>query len=91
VVTAIVEVNDQRQVWILTRTTGKLYKLVEGQSFELGEEGNPARATIGTIGPREVEVISDHDGKQYMVALGDNLEPPPADGTSADGDSAGKM
>ena len=78
VVTAIVEVNDQRQVWILTRTTGRLHKLVEGQSFELGEEGGPARATIGTISPRDVEVISEHDGRQYMVALGDNLEPPPA-------------
>jgi hypothetical protein len=78
VVTAIVEVNDQRQVWILTRTTGKLHKLVKGQSFQLGEEDDPARATIGTITPREVEVISEHDGRQYMVALGDNLQPPPA-------------
>ena len=77
VVTAIVEVNDQRQVWILTRTTGRLHKLITGQSFELGEEANPARATIGTISPREVEVISDHDGRQYMVALGGNLQPPP--------------
>ena len=77
VVTAIVEVNDQRQVWILTRTTGRLHKLVKGQSFQLGEEADPARATIGTISPREVEVISDHDGRQYMVALGDNLLPPP--------------
>jgi len=76
VVTAIVEVNDQRQVWILTRTTGKLHKLVMGQSFELGEGSEPARATIGTIGPRQVEVISEHDGRQYVVALGDNLQPP---------------
>ena len=78
VVTAIVEVNEQRQVWILTRTTGKLHKLVKGQSFELGEEGNLARAMIGTISAREVEVISEHDGTQYMVSLGDNLQPPPA-------------
>ena len=89
VVTAIVEVNDQRQVWILTRTTGKLLKLVKGQSFEVGAEGDPARATIGTIGPREVEVISQHDGRQYMVALGDNLEPPPA--TPSPSDAAGSM
>ena len=79
VVTAIVEVNEQRQVWILTRTTGKLHKLVKGQSFELGEEGNLARAMIGTIGAREVEVISEHDGRQYMVSLGDNLQPPAID------------
>lgn len=89
VVTAIVEVNDQRQVWILTRTTGRLHKLVKGQSFDLGEEGDSARATIGTIDPRQVEVISEHDGRQYMVALGDNLEPPPAD--DAEDRSAGSL
>ncbi len=88
VVTAIVEVNEQRQVWILTRTTGKLLKLVKGQSFEVGAEGDPARATIGEIGPREVEVISKHDGRQYMVALGDNLEPPPASPSPSPSDSA---
>ena len=77
VVTAIVEVNDQRQVWILTRTTGKLQKLVKGQSFEVGEEGNPVRATIGMIGPREVEVSFEQDGGQFTVALGDDLRPPP--------------
>ena len=88
VVTAIVEVNDQRQVWILTRTTGKLHKLVKGQSFELGKEGNLVRATIGTIGPREVEVISERDGRQYTVALGDDLQPPPA-GNSEDRSAKG--
>ena len=89
VVTAIVEVNDQRQVWIHTRTTDELRKLVTGQSFEVGGQGDAARATIGTIGPREVEIISGHDGSQYMVALGDNLQPPlPDDGEDR---SAGSM
>ena len=68
-ITGIVEMNGRPQVWIFTRTTGKLQKFFEGDSFELG----PIRGRIVRISldPRSIE--SEVDGKRYLVAFGETL------------------
>jgi len=66
-VTAIVEVDGRPQVWIVARTTGKKYRLFEGESFEVGS----VKAKILRINHRSVE--SEVDGRRYEIALGDSL------------------
>jgi hypothetical protein len=68
-ITGIVEVNGRPQVWIFTRTTGKLLKLFEGDSFEVG--ATRGRIVHISIDPRNVE--SEVDGKRYLVAFGDTM------------------
>ena len=67
IITAILEVNNRRQMWLSVQTTGKTFKLFEGDAFEVGA----MRGTIGRIGSREVEL--NVDGKRRLVALGESL------------------
>jgi hypothetical protein len=66
-VTGITEVDGRPQVWLETRTSGKKFRLFEGESFEVG----PVQAKIIEIQRRTVK--SEVDGKQYTIALGENL------------------
>lgn len=66
-VTGITEVDGRPQVWIESRTSGEKFRLFEGESFEVG----PVQAKIVEIQQRSVK--SEVDGKQYSIALGENL------------------
>jgi Tfp pilus assembly protein PilO len=67
VVTAIVEVDGRRQVWLLVRTTGQRFELFEGDTFAIGAvEGKVAR-----IGPQDVEI--EMGGRRRLVAFGQSL------------------
>ncbi len=68
-VTGITEIDGRPQVWIRSRTLGKEYRLFEGESFEVG----PVRAKILDIQVAQRTITSEVDGKQYQIALGDNL------------------
>ncbi|MHB8903059.1 MAG: hypothetical protein ACYC6Y_30225 [Thermoguttaceae bacterium] len=68
-ITGITEVNGRPQVWIRSRTLGKEFHLFEGDSFEVG----PLQAKIIDIQIQTRTVTSEVDGKQYLVALGNNL------------------
>ncbi len=55
-VTAIVEVNGRRQVWLSIRTEGKWLRLYEGDTFQIGSlDGKVVR-----IYPRHVEILTDN-------------------------------
>ena len=68
-VTGITEIDGRPQVWIRSRTLGKEFRLFEGDSFEVG----PVRAKILDIQVRQRTITSEVDGKQYLIALGENL------------------
>jgi hypothetical protein len=51
-VTAIVQVNDRPQAWLLERTSNKRQAAHEGEDFQLGE----VRGKITRIGSREIEI-----------------------------------
>ncbi len=54
-VTAIVEVNQRRQVWLTVRTEGKWLRLFEGETFQIGS----LNGKIVRIYPRHVEILAD--------------------------------
>jgi hypothetical protein len=69
-VTGITEGIDGRPtVWIRQMTTGKDFQLYEGESFEVG----PTKAKVVAIQVDNRTITSEVDGKQYSIALGDNL------------------
>ncbi len=65
--TAIVGPVDQLEAWLLCRPTGKLFRLREGQSFQVGE----LRGTVRRLEPRRAEV--EINGQPHTLALGDSL------------------
>lgn len=65
--TAVLEVDGQQQAWIRSRTTDQTFRLREGDTFEIGT----FRATVATIGPRDVEL--EIDGAKHRVPLGMNI------------------
>jgi hypothetical protein len=65
--TAIVEQNNQPQVWIRVMTSGDLLMLSEGEEFTVGG----VKCQVLEIGDDEAIVAAD--GKRLMVSLGDNL------------------
>jgi hypothetical protein len=68
-VTALTEVDGKKQVWIHNRMAGRLWKLGEGESFEIGD----AHGTVRTINPVNDEVVVDFDGHRRRLHDGDNL------------------
>jgi len=67
IISAIVQVDDRPQVWVLVRTSGKLLKLFEGDSIEVGQY----KGKITKISRLDVEI--DSDGRRQLIALGENL------------------
>ncbi len=67
-VTAFVEVDGQRQVWIQDRMAGKTSKLSEGEQFQIGD----ASGTVQTIDPTG-EVTVEYDGHRRRLHFGENL------------------
>jgi len=65
--TAIVGPPDQLEAWLLCRPTGKLYRLRQGQSFEVG----PVRGTIRRLEPRRAEL--EIGGRLCTLPIGHNL------------------
>ena len=68
-ITGITEVDGRPAVWINMLTSGKDLRLFEGDSFDVG----PVKAKILQIEIQGRRVMSEVDGKQYMLALGDNM------------------
>ncbi|HEV3342723.1 MAG TPA: hypothetical protein VG125_20290 [Pirellulales bacterium] len=66
-VTAVVKKEGKYQVWISLRSSGKMLKLYEGETFDLGKE----KATISRIDRGTVEI--EAGGRRREVALGNNL------------------
>ncbi len=66
-VSGIVEVNGQWQVWVTSRTDGKLVKLRQGDSFQIGL----MKGAIEQINPRYVDIRVE--GKLRRVRFGESL------------------
>jgi hypothetical protein len=66
-VTAILEVDGRRQVWLFDRTSGRTWKLSDGESFHVGA----LSGQVKSVGP--TEVIVDLDGQVRRLGHGDNL------------------
>lgn len=67
VISAIIEVAGQPQVWINDRTAGKILKFREGDSFSIGQlQGSVAR--IGTL-----DVVLEHSEGRRLLTLGESL------------------
>jgi hypothetical protein len=66
-ITAVVKKEGKYQVWISLRSTGKMLKLNEGETFDLGKE----KATVTRIDRGAVEI--EAAGRRREVALGNNL------------------
>jgi hypothetical protein len=67
-VTAFVEVDGARQVWLQDRVAGKTIKLASGETFQVA--GVPG--TVQAILPNETAIV-DFDGRRRRLALSDNL------------------
>ncbi len=67
VITAIIEVNHQPEIWLSVRTTGKTLRLREGETFEVGA----LSGTVVRIGDRDAEL--EAGGKRLLVSLGESL------------------
>lgn len=68
-ITGITEVDGRPAVWISMMTSGKELRLFEGESFEVG----PVQAKILEIQIQDRTIKSEVEGKQYLLALGDNM------------------
>ena len=66
-ITAITEVDSKRQVWLEERLTGKLWKLAEGEEFDVAG----GHGTVKSINPRDV--VIEWDGRTQRFRYGDNL------------------
>jgi hypothetical protein len=64
---AIVQVGDQPEAWIINRTSGDRITLRQGDDFSAGDY----QGKIERIGLREVEI--EVDGQRWLLPLGDNL------------------
>jgi hypothetical protein len=67
-VTGFTEVDGVRQVWIQDRMAGKLWRLGEGESFEVGRLHGTARK-IGSTN----DVVVEFDGHRRRLRDGENL------------------
>jgi len=65
--TGIVGIDGEPEAWVIARTTGRKYRLREGDTFEVGE----IRAKVIHINQRDAEI--EFDGKRWRVPMGDNL------------------
>jgi hypothetical protein len=66
-VTAVTGDDDEYEAWILVRSTGRLMKLEEGDTFDVGK----LEAKVSRIAPQSVEI--EADGKRRRVSLGSSL------------------
>jgi hypothetical protein len=66
-VTAVTGDDDEYEAWILVRSTGRLMKLEEGDTFDVGK----LEAKVARIAPQSVEI--ETDGKRRRVSLGSSL------------------
>ncbi len=60
-------VDNEPEVWLLARTSGKTQKLHKGDTFEVGE----LKGKILHINRRDAEV--EIDGQRWLFPIGDNL------------------
>lgn len=67
IVSAILQVDERPQVWLLVKTSGKLHKLFEGDTLEIGQ----FKGKVTKISRLDVEFESE--GRRQLVALGENL------------------
>ena len=74
VLTAIIEIDREPEVWLRVRTTGQLVKLREGDPIEIGQ----FKGRLVRVGLRDVLVESE--GRQMVVALGESRRPQFDDG-----------
>lgn len=93
-ITGITEVDGRPAVWISLMTSGKEFRLFEGESFDVG----PVRAKILDIQIQDRTITSEVEGKQYLLALGDNMRDAkeiasasPGDSSPSPGDSSAEM
>lgn len=68
-ITGITEVDGRPAVWVRLMTSGKDLRLFEGESFDVG----PVKAKVVRIEIEGRTVMSEVEGKQYLLALGDNM------------------
>ncbi len=78
-VTAILEVNGQKQLWLNIRTSGETLKLGEGDEFEVKR----LKGIVSRIGQKDIDVTAAGESRRFE--LGENLAhgevlPAPADG-----------
>ena len=66
-VTAILAVDGRAEVWLVDRSTGKDWKLREGDRLEVGS----IQGTVKAIGTHDIEV--DSDGRLHRYHFGDSL------------------
>ena len=66
-VTAVTGDDDEYEAWILVRSTGRLMKLEEGDTFDVGK----LEAKVARIAPQSVEI--ETSGKRRRVNLGSSL------------------
>lgn len=67
--TGIVGPPDQLEAWILSRTEGKLYKVREGEQFQIGL----LRGRLVRLELRAAEI--EADGRRWRVGIGESLRP----------------
>ena len=83
-VTAILEVNGQRQLWLNVRTSGETLKLAEGDRFEVKR----LKGVVSRIGEDVVDVTAAGESRRFE--LGENLAQgqrlPPDSDASGDGE-----
>ena len=68
-VTGLTEVDGKKLVWIQNRMGGRLWKLGEGEKFEVGD----MCGTVQAINPAKDEVVVELDGHRRRLRDGDNL------------------
>lgn len=83
-VTGITEVDGRPAVWIRLMTSGKDLRLFEGESFDVG----PVKAKVVRIEIEGRTIMSEVDGKQYLLALGDNMREAKEIGAASPSDAA---
>jgi len=66
-VTAILAVDGRGEVWLVDRSTGKDWKLHEGDRLDVGS----IQGTIKSIGTHDI--VLDSDGRLHRYHFGDNL------------------
>ena len=83
-VTAIIEVNGQRELWLNVRTSGETMKLSEGDRFTVKR----MKGIVSRIGEKDVDVTAAGESRRF--GLGENLAQgerlPAAASASGDGE-----
>jgi hypothetical protein len=68
ILTSILSVNGQGEIWLHVRPTGQIVMLREGDKFEIGS----VKGTVSQIG--EYDFLFDFEGKRRQLARGEFLE-----------------